>query len=301
MRVSTLSRHDTSVKRIQDTNARIAELSYQVTSGFKGNRFEDYANESNQMLNLKDFTRSSNIYVDNIKTVSKRLEATEKSLDAIQNLALEAASLRTLANNANSPESRSAMAPKAKGIAESFYNVFNSKFEGRYLFSGQRSEEPPTTVAATANPATGLPAPTAYYTGDTAQLQTIISPGATESYGVTGDHPAFASFKAGIEALWFGLENDSDIDIQGAISLLEEAENQLNNLTGEVGGAINGLKLTQDRHSSAVLFTQERIDDLEKVDVSEALTEFQQVKTQLEASMLVITQTNQLSLLDFIR
>lgn len=301
MRVSTLTRHDTSINRIRDTNSRIAELSYQITSGFKGNRFEDYANESNQMLNLKDFTRSSNIYVDNIKTMTTRLEATEEALESMQNLALEAASLRTLANSETSPEARASMAPKAQGIAESFYNIFNSKFEGRYIFSGQRSEEPPTTVTATANPAVALPAPTTYYTGDTAKNQSIISPGTTETYGVTGDHPAFASFKAGIEALWFGLENDSDVDIQGAITLLEEAENQLNNLSGEVGGQINGLRLTQDRHQNAVLFTQERVDDLEKVDVSEALTEFEQVKTQLEASMLVITQTNQLSLLDFIR
>ncbi len=301
MRVSTLSRFDTSLERIQNSNSQIAELSYQITSGFKGNRFEDYANESNQMLNLKDFTRASDTYVNNISSMVTRLEATENALEAIQELSLEAASLRTLANSETSPEARASMAPKAQGIAESFYNIFNTQFEGRYIFSGQRSEQPPTTVSATANPAVPLPAPTTYYSGDTARQQGLTSPGTLQSYGVTGDHPAFASFKAGIEALWFGLENDSDIDIQGSITLLEEAENQLNNLSGEVGGAINGLNLTKDRHQNAILFTNERIDELEKVDVSEALTKYSQVEAQLEASMLVITRTNQLSLLDFIR
>lgn len=301
MRVSTFTQYNTSLSQLQTSNSSLSDLAYQITSGYKGSTLQDYAKEANQLLTLRDFTSSSNIYINNIDKMSTRLKATEDALESMQELLLEASSLRTQANSETSPEARAAMAPEAQGIAESIYAILNTQYEGRYLFSGQASEDAPTTQSATANPATGLPAPTTYYTGATERQQSLVSSGTLQSYGATGDNEAFANAIAGIEALWYGLENDSDTDIQGAIQLLEAAEDSLNNLVGEIGGAINGLNLTKDRHENAILFTNERIDSLEKVDVSEALTQYAQMQTQLEASMTIMTEMSSLSLLDFMR
>ena len=213
----------------------------------------------------------------------------------------EASSLWTLARNESTPETRAALAPKAEGLMNSFQNIFLTKFDGRYIFSGQDGGTPPTQDAPAASAYPGNPPPTDYYTGDTAKTTVITGPGTTAQYGVTGDNAGFANIKAGLEALWYGLENNSQTDIDGAITLLEQAQENINDMVGEVGGQQSSFTLQIERHTSNKTFLTERIDDIDKVDITEAMTVFTQQQAALEASMLALTRLSSLNLLDFIR
>jgi flagellar hook-associated protein 3 FlgL len=299
-RVATAYSQQSAVLQMQKSNSSLALLTHQVSSGLKARRFEDLASDTNQLLNLKDVTKNSAVYVKNIDTAQSRLTAQEGALGTLSELIVEAANLWTLGRNENSAEVRATMAPKAEGLAESFYEVFKTKFDGKYIFSGQASEQEPITASPAASLFPGDPPPTAYYTGDTAKPIVITGPGNTQTYGVTGDDMAFARLKAGLETLWFGLQNDSVPDIDGAIDLLEQAQRDVSDLLGQVGGQINGLNLVADRHEGNIVFLQERVDELEKVDITEALSKFSQEEATLEASMLVLARLSNISLLDYI-
>lgn len=301
MRVSTNQQFNTALDRLKQSNSNLGDLTYQVSSGLKARRFEDIANDSNQLLDLQELRLNTSTYTKNIDAAIARLNATENALQNLNDLMKEAASLWTLARNEADAATRATMAPKAEGLTETFYSVFNTKFEGRYIFSGQAGEKPPITATPTANTFPGDPPPTAYYNGDTAKVQAVVDSSNVQTYGVTGDDMAFARIKAGLEALWFGLENNNVADIDGAINLLSQAQSDLSDLQGEVGGQISSLSLIKGRHETNVTFLTERVDELEKVDVTEALTQFSQEEATLQASMLVITRLQQLTLLDYIR
>lgn len=216
------------------------------------------------MLNLQDLALNTSSYIKNIDAAVSRLEAQEQALQDLNDMMQEAASLWTLARNESDAATRATMAPKAEGLAETFYNIFNTKFEGRYIFSGQAGERQPITSTPTANTFPGDPPPTTYYNGDTAAAQVITGPASLEEYGVTGNNDAFARTKAGLEALWYGLENNSISDIDGAIDLLTQAQKDISDALGDVGGQISGLELVKNRHETSITFLNERIDQIKR-------------------------------------
>ena len=300
-RVPTNFQFQQSLGNLQNVQQRLDLTTYQISSGLRAQQFSDIATEANELLNLQDLRSINNQYITNIDTVDSRLNATENAVQGLSDLLIEAANVWTLGRNENTAETRATLAPNAEALTQAFYNIFNTKFDGRYLFSGAAANQPPITSAPTANTFPGsIPAPNTYYNGDTQRMQVISGNNSVEEYGITGDHNAFANIKAGLEALWFGLENNSETDIDGAIDLLTTSQDEISSLLGEIGGQQASFDLVRQRHENANIFLDERVDAIEKVDITEAMTRFNQEIATMEASMAVITRMNSLSLVDFL-
>ena len=300
-RVATGYQNQESLRQLQQTNVDLAKTTFQITTGFKDDSLSGFATDANALLDIYDLQSNTDMYMENISTAKSRLQSTESALQGMNDLLSEAASLWTLGRTENSAETRAALAPKAESITNTFYNIFNTKFDGRYIFSGQNGAEAPTNATATSTAFPGSPVPTTYYIGDSAKPAIISGPGQTTQYGVTGDETAIANIKAGLEALWYGLENNSETDIDQAIAALTDAQEELSSLLGDVGGQLSSFTQLETRHENQKVFLQEQADDLDKVDIAEAMTTLTQQEATLQASMLVITSVNQLSLLDFLR
>lgn len=301
MRVATGFLNRQTIASLQDNNAKLAQSTYQITSGLRAQSFSEISEDVTQLLDLQDLKLNNEQYVENLNLVNTRLRSMESALTNMNDLLVQAANLYTLGRNENTAETRATLAPQAEGFAESFNSLFQTKFNGRYVFSGAAGDRAPITVSPTPNTAPGFPAPTTYYNGDTQKPQIITSTGLVEEYGVTGDHEAFANMKAGLEALWFGLENNSETDIDSAINYLNQAQSDISTLLGEVGGQQASFELLINNHENTNVFLQGRIDELEKVDVAEATTKFSQQSSALQASMLVITRLSSLTILDYLR
>lgn len=300
-RVSTYFQNQTNLRNLQQANNDLTLTSYQVTSGNIGRRLADTAQSSNQIVGLRDVLARTDMYQGNITTANNRLKAMENALAGMTDLLSEAASLATLGRNENSASTRQSLAPKAQAIADTFYNLFKTQFEGHYIFSGQDGADEPVSGNATATAFPGLPLDTSWYNGDDQTSVAVTGPGTTLQYGVAGSNDAFSQLKAGLEALWYGLDTNSLTDIDSAIATLENARESLSVTQGQVGGQINTLDQLNTRHDSQKQFLGEQLDGLEKVDVAEALTRFSQQQATMEASMLIMTQLGRLSLLDYLR
>ncbi len=299
-RISTSFLNSTLVNRLQTSNVQIARNTYQISSGLEARRYEDISTETNALFDLKELRSSNERYIRNIEDVTARLSSSENALQGLSDLMADASNLWTLGRNENSAESRAALAPKAEALTRTFYQLFQTQFEGRYIFSGQASENPPLNQSPTANISPGNPAPTTYYTGDVARPSVITGEGIQIPYGVTGDQQGFADMLAGLEALWFGLENNSTTEIDNAIELLNNAQTELSDMLGEIGGQIESLNLLKDRHESANINITERVDGIEKADITEAISNYSANQAVLESSMAILARLQSTSLLDFI-
>ena len=136
MRIATATIHNNNLERMQKTNVSMAKTSFQITSGLKAERFEDIAADAGQLLNLQDLRNINNQFIANMDTVEANLRASENSVQGMIDIIVEAANLWTLGRNENTAEVRANLAPKAEGLTESFYALFQTKFDGRYVFSG---------------------------------------------------------------------------------------------------------------------------------------------------------------------
>lgn len=300
MRVATAFLNSTSLSRIQTSNSNLADLTFQVTSGQKSNRLSDISSDAAQLLSLQDLKRNTEIYNKNIDTALSRLTASENALTGMNDLLTEAVKLGTLGRSENSASTRATLAPKAQSLAESFFNTLKTKFDGRYVFSGQDGSKPPTNAVATQTATPADPPPTTYYTGDAAQAEVVSGPTGTTLYGILGNNTAFARVKAGLEGLWNGLATNNVTDMDNALTMLKNAQSNLSELVGQVGGQQAGLEQLKERHAANATGFEERITQLDSVDITAAMTQFSQEQATLQASMLVISRLSQLSLLDFI-
>ena len=300
-RIATAFQNQTTLRTLQQASQGIALSSYQVSTGLKAQKISDFNAQTNQVLTLRDVKNRTDVYLGNLKNAENTIKATEGALQQMIDLLGDATSTATLGRNANSASTRAALAPKAQSLAESFYTLFKTQYNGNYLFSGSNGQTPPTNTSAVATAFPGAPVPTTYYQGDTQLPAVITGPGTTLNFGILGNDPALANLKAGLEALWQGLQTNNVTEINNAVSALNAAKTGLTTLQGQVGGQLNTLDLVRDRHETQQTFLTDQLDDLEKVDVSEAITRFSQQQATLEASSALITRINSLSLLDFLR
>lgn len=300
MRVATFYFQQQNLARLQESTSKLSFISYQASSGLKAQRFEDMAQEATQLFNLQEVRNNNDIYISGLTNAQSRLTAMEDALNSITDLLVDATNVYTLGRNELSADVRATIAPKAQGLADTFAQLFNTQYEGRYLFSGQASNVPPLTTALTGNPFPGDPPPTTYYNGDTELQRVLTSPGVDTTYGVAGDNIGFARIKAGLEALIFGLQNDSETDLDGAIDLLRQAQSDVSDMLGDIGGDLAGFQQLQDRFESSNNFMNQRIAELQEVDIAEASTRFAQEEAALNASMSVTGRLLNISLLNFL-
>ena len=301
MRVATFFQNQQTLSRIQQSTSNLDRVSGQITSGFKAERFEDMANEATQLFNLQELQNNNQSFIDGLGVVDSRLRTQEDALNSMTDLLTEATRVSTLGRNELSPEVRATIAPQAQGLADTFFQLLNTQFEGRFVFSGQGSETPAITTSLTGNPDPGDPPPTTYFTGDSERPQVVTGPGISQGYGVTGDDIGFARLKAGLETLIFGLQNDSLPDLDAAIDFIEQAQKDVSDMLGKIGGEMAGFELLTDRFEATNGFVTQRVDELNKVDLAEASTRFAQEETALNASLSVTSRILQLSLLNFLR
>ncbi|MFZ2620326.1 MAG: flagellin [Alphaproteobacteria bacterium] len=299
-RIATGFQNQQALDNLNKNNVAIAKTTFQVTTGFKDNSLQGFSGTSSQLLNLYDLQANAESYMTNITTASNRLKSTESSLQGMTDLLQEAAQLYTLGRTQQSASTRASLAPKAEALTNTFYNLFKTKFDGRYIFSGSNGAEPPTNATAAAAAYPGDPVPTTWYIGDSTLPSIITGSDLTQEYGVTGNEEGIAHLKAGLEALWYGLKNNSTTEIDSSIAALQSAQTEISSLIGNVGGQISSMEQLNTRHDKAITFMLEQSDNLDKVDVAEAITQFSQQQAVLEASMSIIAQTSRLSLLDFL-
>ncbi|PZP38921.1 MAG: hypothetical protein DI585_05850 [Pseudomonas fluorescens] len=300
-RIATHSQNAATLRSLQQANAGMALSTYQITTGLKGGTLSDSASTANQLLTLRDVQNRTNTYIANLKSADSQLTTTESALQQMTDLLSEATSLATTGRNENSDSTRASLAPKAQALAESFYALFNTQYNGQYIFSGSNANTAPISGSSTPTPFGGEPLDTSWYQGD-GQLASVVSGnGTTMEYGVLGDDPAFAQVKSGLEALWYGLQNNNVTEIDNAIATLNNAKTSLSSLVSNVGGQMNSIDQQTERYTTQQTFIQNNLDSVEKVDVSEAMITFSQQVATLQASMAVITQVSQLTLLDYLR
>lgn len=300
-RIATYFQNQDTLRNLQLSNQTLSLTSYQITTGLKAQNLSDISSDAYQLLSLRDVQSKTTTYLDNATSAKNQLTAVESALQQMTDILSDASSTATLGRNESSAETRATLVPKVQSMAESFYTLFKSQYNGRYLFSGSDSSQPPINTTAASTPYPGEPLPTSWYQGDTTLPTVITGPGTTLSYGVLGNDPAFAQMKAGLESLWHSLQTNDTTEMDSSIATLNKAKESLSGMLGQVGGQLNTAQLVIDRQTNQQQFLKTQLDSVEKVDVASAITQFSQQQATMQASMAIITKVNQLSLLDFLR
>ena len=94
---------------------------------------------------------------------------------------------------------------------------------------------------------------------------------------------------------------DNSSEITEAGRQINAIQRHVSSIGGQVGAASKAMRGRLEQTEDAVTATEVLLSEIEEIDFTEAVTKFQQAQTALQASLLAGSQTQNLSLLDFLR
>jgi flagellar hook-associated protein 3 FlgL len=279
--------------------AKTAELQLQQASGLVSGDYGGLGGKAKDVVNLEVSVARAQSYVDSATSAGSRIEmmysATGSMVDLLSSVRSELTSVM------GSLETGESMISTATEVLEEFSALLNTQYEGRYLFSGSRTDTPAVDTMALSAVTSPSTADTSYYNGDSDIASVRISNDQVVQYGATADNPAF---EASLRALNL-LKNMSVSPFDEAV--LEEAQSLILEGLDGVLAVQTGLSLdaaTVDRavssQQSYVDYLSSLVSDVRDVDIAAVAATMSAYEAQLQASYSALGRIQQLSLLNFL-
>lgn len=308
--ISTLAQQNLMLQSLLQLRGQANDLQSQVATGLKSRDYAGLGQSAAPVASLQSSVAHHQAFLDTINTVQQRIQGQTTVLSTIQNVAQKfREALPDSAFNTVPPTIQT----QAKALLQELNDFINTNDGGRYLFSGSLASTQP--FDATHLPVPGSLAipvnsavPAGYYAGNDVVPQARVDDNVTIAYGITADNPAFetivraANYLANLPAGSPNQGNPADVSaVNQAASLMDQGIQGLQQLQGTLGLQASEINQVQQNHQNFINFAQSNITNMESVDPAQAITELNQVETNLQASYSTISSLQQLSLVNYLK
>lgn len=270
-------------------------------------------------------------YSNSIAQVTSSLSFQDSVLNQATELMTRAKEIATqAANETKSPTNRSQMSAEVFQIRDNLANLANSKFLGKYVYSGTDQGNPAYSPNTYANPSTGEASIRYTYNSNygSTGAGAVKTVQLTDNLSITINTPGNQVFGNAIAALdrlgramagyttnpasgtpdgtgaAYNFPADMSLQtsaIQNAINLIDNAQD--NNILPEQVDLAGRQRRVETAKSLLVLTkssSQSGLDQLQNTDMYEAATQLNLAQTALQASLTVSTRVLRMTILDYI-
>ena len=302
-RVATFSRNEQMLAATLRTQTRMAELQMQEATGLVATDYGGLGAGAKRTIDLQVSVARAESYVDTTNLAKGRVEVMYSVMGTLTDLLTDLRSQITAASGATTGTGQNLKAA-AQELLEDFASMLNTRYEGRYLFAGGRTDTEPVDISgASYPPATSPSTPsTSYYRGDGQIASVRVSDTQVVAYGVTADDPAFEQALRSLSLVANIATDPLDPDT------LDEASDLLLDALDSVLAVQSRLSLDAGSMEDAVAnqedyieFARSLVSDLTEVDVAEVAARLSSYQAQLEASYASLAKIQNLNLWDYLR
>jgi flagellar hook-associated protein 3 FlgL len=305
-RVGTWAFSQTLLNEYSRIQFRQQQTQQQIATGKVGDQFADAKDKAGVLAAAKMKSSAVDAFAATTKEVLTRLNLQDVQLVELSDIS---ARLREAMGNALAAGHAPAFMDQVKGLFDDVVQILNSKVDGKYLYGGSKTDQPPvnvTTLAAL------VAAPTVADVFDNTGMKLTqrvdenetIEVGMTASDIGTGLMQMFkdiATFDAGVNGP-FGIDltaaQTTFLSTQhSAVPAVQDGVNTLAAINGSRHGQATA---TSDRHEGMAAYFAKFIGDIEDVDLASAVSRLNQDQVAVEAAGRMIAQVNTMSLLDFL-
>lgn len=306
-RVSDHARSQLMLNQLLRLQQQSFETERQVSTGKKAQYYKDIPKDTGVLLSAKAFEARTEQYQETGLQVLGRLDLQNVQL---QSLADAADDLRQTVLDSVSIGSGIGLMAQVTQIYETAVGILNTQVDGKYIYSGTRSDTPPVNAPNIAD-LIAAPSAAAVFDNNDLKQSVRIDDGVVVEFGVLASDIATDLFNA--------IKQIADYDangatgpfqntltgaqrtfLQGEVANLRQVANVVTQDVAANGALYRQVQGTLDRHESTDIYLKGFISDIEDVDVAEAITRLNQNQVATEASMELLSRIGRLSLLDFI-
>jgi flagellar hook-associated protein 3 FlgL len=297
-RVGDFAQHQRMAQLLLDAQTRAREAQVQIGTGQVAQRFREVAPDAERLLATKDALYQIRQYRANNELAAKRLEVMESSVGSLHEVGtrLKVLLLQRLDAGSAVP---GVITPELQHLLEQAVSDLNVDFNGRFLFSGTRTDTAPVAL----DPAfAGFGGPDdTYYRGDGVSLSVRADANREVAYGMTADRPGFQELIGALRAALEGDASDDRALLESALGLVNAALPKVGDYRSGLGAGQAALERINVGHDDAEVYLERRISDIENVDLTEAITRMTQDQMVIESAMATIARLSQVTLADFLR
>jgi flagellar hook-associated protein 3 FlgL len=303
-RVATLAQHDLMLTNIKALQTRVANTMVQASGGKVSSQYWGVAPDAKRLVGLQATDASLTQYVANNNLIDQRLQTMETNTSQIMDIASQLKALLVQATSSGNAQNMG-LDTTAKTLLDQVGSLLDVQSDGRYLFGGAVTNSPPVDLTALATPPGTYPstADTTYYQGDNITLSAKAGPNLDISYGIKADEPGFEELIRSLKLVATAvLSPNPDIArLTDALSVVNQAIQDIPNITAKIGASRAGLTTANAAHTEAQQYVEQNITGISDVDVTEAITRLSADQTNLQASYSIIAQLSNVSLLNYLK
>ncbi len=292
MRISTNYQFNSYTQGIDGAAQRVFEAQMRVQSGKRITKPSDDPVGTTSSLAMRAAQTSIQQYSKNLTTAKGTLGYSETSLSDANDLLTQGYQIAVQgANSSNSQEARSALAQEVTSLQNRLVDMANAQGpKGDYLFAGQKTDAKPFTVTGN----------TLTYNGDGNNV--VVETGANSSMVTnTQGSPTFSDAYDRLESLKQNLLNGSIGSISANdIGNLQKSRDLMTQERGVIGTKMQALQDLDTQNTRRIDDLTSGISDIEDVDMSQAITDYNLANTAYQAALTVASQGTKLSLMNFI-
>jgi flagellar hook-associated protein 3 FlgL len=302
-RVATFARNEQMLAAALRTQSRLAELQMQEATGLVATDYGGLGAGAKRTIDLQVSVARAESYVDATNLAKGRVELMYSVMGTLADRLTDLRSQIAAASGATTGTGESLKAA-AQELLEDFASMLNTRYEGRYLFAGGRTDTEPVDISDPPYPPATSPstANTSYYQGDGQIASVRVSDTQVVAYGVTADDPAFEQALRSLSLVANIPADPLDRDT------LDEASDLLIDALDSVLAVQTRLSLDARSMEDAVAgqqdyieFAKSLVSDLTEVDVAEVAARLSSYQAQLEASYASMAKIQSLNLCDYLR
>lgn len=320
-RVTSALTNSNLVFSMQKSYSNYAKLTTQLSSGKKINSMLDDPTQSVNLVNSKRELTRIDTWNNNIKSLKNEISQSTNTLDLLIENGQRAKDLATsAANNVYNNGSLEAVKDELDQIISSVVSNANSKYDGKYIFSGTNTQTQPYSIEYAVDnngnktdEIVGIKYNGTDKNGDW-KRSLEIADGVFQQGNVLGIE-ALGEYSngnsEGIMSCLIEFKNTvSDIlenknganysDISGLLDKFTTSIDKMAQSSSKLGSISNKLDMTQTSLDNSQTNLKEKISGIEDLDLTQAVTDWYSSQYAYQASMQVFTAFNSMSLLNYL-
>jgi flagellar hook-associated protein 3 FlgL len=306
------------LRNLANSGSRMIDMQNQLASGARINKPSDDPVGVEIAMRLKSTLSSMQQWKQNVSEGITYMQSTEGVLDGMTAMMHRLRELAVQgANGATTPDDRVKIADEVAQIIQQFEQSANSQFNGRFIFSGTRSDHESIAANSVAwNSGTERAELT--WGGNSKPINIEVGPGLVidisvdgrDLYGIKDGPPQTSDLLTTLYRLHEALRDPDKNDEIGAVLgqegdpdpfTLTAVTNKLLTVRSDLGARSNRLENIGKQLETNLLNVQVGLSNVVDVDMAETILQFKSVQNIYQAALSVGAQIIQPSLVDFMR
>ncbi|WP_019005328.1 flagellar hook-associated protein FlgL [Cohnella laeviribosi] len=296
MRITGTMQYTQLLTNLRNTQTGIYDWQNKLATGQRISKPSDDPVGIAYVMRYDTELNRSDQYLTNAQTGSGILNTMDSLMQQADDLLKRAHTLTLQARNDTiTPEERKTIAAEIRQLREQMVLIGNSTYNGRYLFNGQKTDQPPYTSANAANESTD---PGVFQLNVSPLVQVPVSITGEKIFGEAGsDDNVFKIFDNLIDHLETNNTSALDDDVDKILA----ASDRFSVQRAEIGARANRFTLMESRIESNIVNLQTLRSNVADVDYADAITQLQLKQNVFQAALATGAQIMRVSLVDYIK